>query len=61
MTARPGDIIVADEDGAGVVPWERAEEVLKKAQEIDDSERGMFPLIRRHKLLQKAIEAFNRI
>jgi len=44
-----------------VVPWERAEEVLKKAQEIDDSERGMLPFIRQHKLQQKAIEAFNRI
>jgi len=61
VMVRPGDIIVADEDGVVVVPQERAVEVLKKAQEIDDRERGMFPFIRQHKSLQKAIEAFNRI
>jgi len=31
---------VADEDRVVVVPRDRAEEVLKKAQEIDDRERG---------------------
>lgn len=61
ITVRPGDIIVADEDGVVVVPQERAEEVLKKAQEIDDREKGMFPFVRQFKSLQKAIEKFNRI
>jgi regulator of RNase E activity RraA len=61
VTVRPGDIIVADEDGVVVVPQERADEVLKKAKEIDDRERGMFPFIQQHKSLQKAIELFGRI
>ncbi|HEY8232329.1 MAG: RraA family protein [Vicinamibacterales bacterium] len=61
VTVRPGDIIVADEDGVVVVPQERAEEVLRKAKEIDDRERGMFPFIREHKSIQKAIELFGRI
>ena len=56
-----GDIIVADEDGVVVARQERAQEVLKKAQDIDDRERGMFPFIRQRKSLRKAIEAFNRI
>ena len=61
VSVRPGDIIIADEDGVVVVPQERAEEVLKKAQEIDAREKGMFPFIREFKSLTKAIEKFNRI
>jgi len=61
ILVRAGDIIVADEDGVVVVPQERAAEVLKKAQEIDEREAGMFPFIREFKSLTKAIERFNRI
>jgi regulator of RNase E activity RraA len=61
IMVRPGDIIVADEDGVVVVPQERAAEVLKEAQSIDARESGMFPFIREFKSLQKAIEKFNRI
>jgi 4-hydroxy-4-methyl-2-oxoglutarate aldolase len=61
VTVNPGDIIVADEDGVVVVPQDRAAEVLKAAQDIDQRESGMFPFIKRFKSLQKAIETFNRI
>src|SRR5512134_1514150 len=61
ITVRPGDIIVADEDGVVVVPHDQAARVLKEAQAIDDRERGMYPFIREFKSLQKAIARFNRI
>ena len=61
VTVRPGDIIVADEDGVVVVPQDRAADVLKRAQAIDQQESGMFPFIREFKSLSKAIAKFNRI
>jgi 4-hydroxy-4-methyl-2-oxoglutarate aldolase len=61
VTVRPGDIIVADEDGVVVVPQERAAEILAQAQAIDARESGMYPFIRQFKSLQQAIAKFNRI
>jgi regulator of RNase E activity RraA len=61
VTVSPGDIIVGGEDGVVVVPAGKAEEVLKRAQEIDERETKMVPFIRRFGSLAKAIEAFNRI
>lgn len=61
VTVKPGDIIVADEDGAVRVPQERAAEVLKRSQEIDDRESRMVPLIRKYKALSKVVKVFNRI
>jgi regulator of RNase E activity RraA len=57
----PGDIILADEDGVVRIPQNRAAEVLKRSQEIDQLETKMVPLIKQHKTLSKAIEIFNRI
>ena len=61
VTVRPGDIIVAGEDGVVSVPREKEAEVLKRAQEIDAREAKMVPYIQKFKSLAKAIEVFNRI
>ena len=61
VSIKPGDIIVAGEDGVVRVPSERAAEVLKRSQEIDDVETRMVPLIRQYKMLSKVVEAFKRI
>jgi len=61
VTVRPGDIIVAGEDGVVVVAAEKAEAVLKRAREIDERESKMVPLIKQYKSLQKVVEMFNRI
>jgi regulator of RNase E activity RraA len=61
VSVKPGDIIVAGEDGVVRVPAERAADVLKRSQEIDDRETRMLPLIRQHKALSKVVEIFNRI
>jgi regulator of RNase E activity RraA len=57
----PDDIIVGGEDGVVVVPKDKAAEVLKRAQEIDERESKMVPFIKQYKALTKAIEVFNRI
>jgi regulator of RNase E activity RraA len=61
VTVHPGDIVVAGEDGVVVVPKDRAAEVLKRSQEIDERESKMVPYIKQYKSLAKAIEVFNRI
>jgi regulator of RNase E activity RraA len=61
VTVNPGDIIVADEDGVVAVPKQRAAEVLKRSQDIDELETKMVPLIKENKALSAAREKFNRI
>jgi len=61
VTVRPKDIITADEDGVVVVPFETAAEVLKKAQDLDNTEHSMYPFIERFKSLTDAIARFGRL
>jgi regulator of RNase E activity RraA len=55
------DIIVADMDGVVVVPRAKAEEVLRKAQELDFSEHSMIPYIEKYRSINKAVEHFGRL
>jgi regulator of RNase E activity RraA len=56
-----GDIIVADEDGVAVVPKAHAADVLKKAQELDNTEHSMIPFIEKFRSIKEAVAKFGRI
>ena len=56
-----GDIVTADEDGVAVVPRAQAAEVLKKAQELDNTEHSMLPFIEKYHSLKEAVDKFHRI
>jgi 4-hydroxy-4-methyl-2-oxoglutarate aldolase len=57
----PGDIIVADEDGVAVVPKAHAPDVLKKAQDLDNTEHTMIPFIEKFRSIKEAVAKFGRI
>jgi regulator of RNase E activity RraA len=61
VTVRANDIIVADEDGVAVVPREKAAEVLKRAQDLDDTEHRMLPFIEKYRSIKDAVAKFGRI
>jgi 4-hydroxy-4-methyl-2-oxoglutarate aldolase len=61
IAVNPGDIIVAGTDGVLRVPKDKAEDVLKVAQDIDAKETKMVPFIKKNKSIQKAVAEFNRI
>jgi regulator of RNase E activity RraA len=41
VQVRPGDLLIGDADGIVVIPWSRAEEVLKTAQNIEVAEKAI--------------------
>lgn len=52
----PGDLMIADDSGAVVVPYAHAEEVLKVAQEIDRKEQFIRDELKKGTSLKKARE-----
>jgi 4-hydroxy-4-methyl-2-oxoglutarate aldolase len=56
-----GDIIVGDEDGVAVVPRAHAADVLKKAQDLDNTEHSMIPFIEKFRSIKEAVAKFGRI
>jgi 4-hydroxy-4-methyl-2-oxoglutarate aldolase len=55
------DIISADEDGVVVIPRAQAAEILKKAQELDNTEHTMIPFIEKFRSIKEAVARFGRI
>ena len=46
---------------AAVVPIGRAADVLKKSQELDDTEHRMIPFIEKFRSIKEAVKQFGRI
>ncbi len=61
VRVNPGDIVTADEDGVAVVPRARAAEVLKKSQDLDNTEHSMIPFIEKYRSIREAVAKFGRI
>jgi regulator of RNase E activity RraA len=61
VRVNPGDIIAADEDGVAVIPRGQAGDVLKKSQDLDDTEHRMLPFIEKYRSIKEAVKQFGRI
>jgi regulator of RNase E activity RraA len=61
VLVRPGDIVSADGDGVVVVAKENGAEVLKKAQQLDETEHSMYPFIEKYRSIREAVSKFGRL
>jgi len=61
VRVNPGDIVTADEDGVVVVPRAHAADVLKKSQDLDNTEHSMIPFIEKFRSIKEAVARFGRI
>ena len=61
VTVSPGDYIVGDRDGVVCIPAADIDGVLKKALEMEETEKKMRPMLYKVKSLQKAVQLFKRI
>jgi 4-hydroxy-4-methyl-2-oxoglutarate aldolase len=61
VPVRKDDIVVADMDGVVVVPRENAVAVLKKAQQLDQTEHSMYPYIEKYRSIREAVAKFGRL
>jgi 4-hydroxy-4-methyl-2-oxoglutarate aldolase len=56
IEVRPGDIVVADEDGVAVAPRERYADILAAAQKWQSEKRALIPLIEKYGSYLKALQ-----
>ena len=59
VQVRPGDIAFGDRSGVVIVPQEKVEEVLAKAEELFDKEEAMIHAMRSGKSAMQVDEEFN--
>ena len=57
LTVRAGDLVIADRSGVAVIPPERADQVLEKAESIAARERAMTQAVRRGEPVSRVMGA----
>jgi regulator of RNase E activity RraA len=61
VLVRPGDFILADEDGAIVIPTEVIEKVLEEAERLTQTERRIRVELSKGLTLAEALEKYGHV